>query len=255
MASRVVHATGRLLRGSFEPAAVGSPGSFPIVKSKGADAQTSVKSTPDEHWIPKKRDEGKRQANGGAYPEVDKILEKAGHLLITAGQRTSSARLTATASDEKYVGNGWMPVTGLTSEEAKAAAVFVNSTAGRLQLMRHPGLQIPFPTYSAAEVGNIRIPDVEDDRIRQILADCWERTRDMEVPQYRDGECDVRRLWDEAVAQAMGWDADELSHLRHLLHQEPHVRGLGYGQYGDEAEEIENEEALGVYPEDETDKF
>ena len=56
----------------------------------------------------------------------------------------------------------------------------------------------------------------------------------MVVPQYRDGECEVRRLWDEAVAEAMGWDAEELTRLRLLLHQEPHVRGLGYGQYADE---------------------
>ena len=241
LAGRVVHATGRLLRGSFEPAADGTPGSFPIVKSKGADAQTSIQSTPDEHGIPKTRDEGIRQANGGTYPEVDKILEKAGNLLITAGHRTSSARLTATASDEKYVGNGWMPVTGLAPTEAKAVAVFINSTAGRLQLMRHPGRQIPFPTYSAAEVGNIRIPDVKDARIRDILADCWERTKDMTVPQFRDGECEVRRLWDEAVAEAMGWDATELSRLRRLLHDEPHIRGLGYGQYGDGDTDAENE--------------
>jgi len=37
----------------------------------------------------------------------------------------------------------------------------------------------------------------------------------------------------------MGWDADELARLRHLLHQEPHVRGLGYGQYAD-AEEVDH---------------
>ena len=234
-------ATGQLLRGSFEQAAGGLPGSFPIVKSKSADAQTSIRSTPDEHWIPKIRDEGIRQANGGTYPEVDSILEKAGNLLITAGHRTSSARLTATASDEKYVGNGWMPVPGLSPPEAKAVAVFINSTAGRLQLMRHPGRQIAFPTYSAAEAANIRIPNVKDDRIRDILAGCWERTKDMTVPQFRDGECEVRRLWDEAVAEAMGWDAAELTRLRHLLHNEPHVRGLGYGQYGDEVEETDAE--------------
>ena len=229
-------ATGQLLRGSFEPAAGGLPGSFPIVKSKSADAQTSIHSTPDEHWIPKIRYEEIRQANGGTYPEADKILEKAGNLLITAGHRTSSARLTATASDKKYVGNGWMPVAGLSPTEAKAVAVFINSTAGRLQLMRHPGRQIAFPTYSAAEVGNICVPDIKDERIRGILAGCWERTRDMTVPQFRDGECEVRRLWDEAVAEAMGWDATELTRMRLLLHNEPHVRGLGYGQYGDELE-------------------
>ena len=90
--------------------------------------------------------------------------------------------------------------------------------------------------YRPAAIGNIRIPDIKDDRIRGILADCWERTKDMVVPQFRDGECEVRRLWDEAVAEAMGWDADELARLRQLLHNEPHVRGLGYNQYADEIE-------------------
>ena len=53
------------------------------------------------------------------------------------------------------------------------------------------------------------------------------------VQQYRDGECDVRRQWDEAVAEAMDWDAEELAYLRDLLNNEPHVRGLGYNQYAD----------------------
>ena len=63
----------------------------------------------------------------------------------------------------------------------------------------------------------------------------------MEMPEFRDGECEVRRLWDEAVAEAMGWDAAELSRLRELLYQEPHVCGLGYGQYGDEGDEPESD--------------
>ena len=109
--------------------------------------------------------------------------------------------------------------------------------------MRNAGKAINFPIYNPRAYANIRIPDIKDDRIRQTLADCWERTKDMEVPQFRDGECEVRRLWDEAVAEAMGWDAAELSRLRHLLHQEPHVSGLGYGQYGDEADgETDTEE-------------
>ena len=102
--------------------------------------------------------------------------------------------------------------------------------------MRHPGRQIAFPTYSAAEAGNIRIPNIKDDHIRQILADCWEHTKNMEVPQYRDGECEVRRLWDEAVAKAMDWDPAQLERLRLLLHREPHVCGIGYNQYADEVE-------------------
>ena len=229
-----VHATGQILRGSFERAVHGTPGSFPILKSKGSEGQMVIQSRPDEHWVPKNRGGNRRQLNGGTQSDADRILEKAGYLLITTGHRTSTARLTATADDERYVGNGWMPVAGLTSTEAKGLAVFINSTPGRLQLMRNPGRQIPFPTYSAAEAGNIRIPDTKDARIRDILADCWERTKDTEVPQFRDGECEVHCLWDEAVAEAMGWEAGELARLRELLNNEPHVRGLGYNQYADE---------------------
>ena len=232
-----VHATGRVLRGSFERAVCGTPGSFPILKSKGSEGQRTIQSKPDEHWVPKKRNEDHLKLNGGTYPEADKILEKAGYLLITAGQDNSTARLTATANDDAYVGNGWMPITGITAEEAKAIAVFANSTAGRLQLMRNPGRKISFPTYSAAEASNLKIPDIKDANICQVLADCWESSRDMEVPQFRDEECVPRRLWDNAVAEAMGWDADELARLRNLLHNEPHVRGLGYNQYADEEDD------------------
>ena len=234
------------LYASCKRAEAHQPGSFPVLASKSQEGQATVQSTPDEYWIPKNADESRRLANGGTYPEADKILAKAGNLLITHGQNNSTARITATASSQKYVGTGWMPILGSGPEAAKAIAVFLNSTAGRLQIMRNPGTTILFPLYNPADVGTIRIPDVEDARVRRILADCWEHTKDMEAPQFRDGECQVRRLWDDAVAEAMGWDPAELSRLRLLLHQEPHVRGLGYGQYTDEAgEEQEWDEADG----------
>ena len=221
---------------NFVPATPDFVGSFPIISSKGADGQTTIRSRPDAEWQPTNPDEEQRIINGGTYPQVDKLLQKAGHLLITSGQDTSTARLSAIADDNKYVGRGWLPITGPSTQAAKAIAVFINSTAGRLQLLRNAGRKLAFPQYNPEPIEGIRIPNVKDDRIRQILADCWERTRDMEVPQFRDGECEVRRLWDEAVAEAMGWDAEELAHLRGLLHQEPHVRGLGYGQYADSVE-------------------
>ena len=145
----------------------------------------------------------------------------ANHCRPTQQYRT----LTATASETKYLGQTWFPVVGLSPDEAKAIAVFANSTPGRLQIMRGEGKTLEFPSYSPQATNNLRVPNIKDDHIRETLADCWERTKDMEVPQFRDGECEVRQLWDEAVAEAMGWDAAELSRLRHQLHQEPHVRG------------------------------
>ena len=221
---------------SCKPAEGTPTGSFPVLESAGQDGQYRLESQPEGCWISKNPDETRRLANGGTYPESDKILTKAGYFLVPFRQRNDSARLTAVAGDEKHVGTGWMPAPGLSPEASKAIAVFMNSTAGRIQLMRNTGMTLDYPTYPPAAYANIRVPDVKDDRIRQVLVDCWEQTRNMEVPQFRDGECEVRRLWDEAVAEAMGWDAEELAGLRNLLHNEPHVRGLGYNQYADEIE-------------------
>ncbi len=218
---------------NFIPATPGNKGSFPIIDSKGADGQRAIRSTPDAEWQPTNPNEEQRIRNGGTYPQVQRLLSKAGFLLITSGQRTSTARLTAIADDQAYVGRGWLPITGPDAEEAKAMAVFLNSTAGRLQLLRNAGRTLDFPQYNPEPLEGIRIPDLKDGGVRQRLAECWERTKEWAVPQYREGECEVRRVWDEAVAQALGWEAADLTRLRQLLHQEPHVRGLGYNQWGD----------------------
>ena len=220
----IVRQSGRRVIENMERASQSHAGSTPILYGKGANAQTTIEGQPDEYWI----------AQRGRESQTEHYLEWKSHLLITEGQRNNTARLTAVATSEKYIGGGWHPVTGMSPEEAKATAVFINSTPGRLQVMRNAGRTIEFPIYRPAGIENVWIPDIKDERKRGILSECWERTKDMEVPQFRDGECEVRRLWDEAVADAMGWDAAELTRLRLLLHQEPHVRGLGYGQYADE---------------------
>ena len=93
-------ATGQILRGSFEPAEYGAPGSFAILKSKsGIHGQKTIRSRPDDRWIPKKQDEEALRLNGGVYPEAERILQKAGHLLITTGHDSKTGRLTATAAN------------------------------------------------------------------------------------------------------------------------------------------------------------
>ena len=197
-----VHATGQVLRGSFESSSPNVTGSFPILKGKGGDAQKYIRSNPDEYWVPKDQSSKVGFLPDGTHPKTDKILKKAGYLLITAGQDTGTGRLTAVASAEKYVGNGWIPVTGLSVHQAAAISVFINSTAGRLQIMRNPGKKINFPYYSAEATKNIRVPDPTNHAMSRILAECWEQTKDMNVPQFREGDCKVREQWDEAVAEA-----------------------------------------------------
>ena len=233
-----VHATGRTLRGNFEPTAYLDNASFPILKSKGADSQQRLKSTPDEHWQVKKPVSPSAEWAVRARDMREKILAKAGYLLVTAGHRLSTSRLTAVADGQGYVGNGWMPVSGVSLEEAKALALFLNSTPGRILIMLSPGKTLEFPTYSAKENSNLKVPNVRNDSaLRATLAKCYEETCDVPVPQFRDGECEVRAEWDRCVGKAMGWDPDYLRETRLRLHREPIVRSLGRDQYREASSE------------------
>ena len=228
--------------GQFRQADADAPGAFLVLYSKSAEAQRTIRGVPDQHRAPQRIVPPDEWVNipgvaGQHHPDnARRIVAKTSNLLVTGGQRTGTARLTAVAQKERHVGIGWLPVPGITFNQAKAAAVFLNSTAGRLQLLRNPGKTLEFPKYRPDALKTICLPDLSDNVLVNRLAHCWDRTKDMVVPQYRDGESEVRRLWDEAVAEAMGWDAEELTRLRLLLHQEPHVRGLGYGQYADEVD-------------------
>ena len=222
----------------FKQAPSNAPGAFPILYFKGEEAQLTIRGVPDRHWAPQKSLPRREWievpgTDGPQHPvTAGRIMKHASYLLVSAGQDTGSARLTAVAQEERCVGVGWLPVPGVTLARAKAAAVFLNSTVGRLQLLRNPGKKLAFPLYRPAGLKTIRLPDLSDNKVVDRLSHCWEATAGMEVPQYRDGECDVRRIWDDAVADALGWEKEWLAGLRRLLHREPHVRGLGYGEVG-----------------------
>ena len=228
-----IYQAGRRVSEFCEEASVNDEDCFALLHSKGADGQTKITAVPDRYYKP--QDPNSEKCLQG----VNNLKARAGHLLITDGQRTATARLTAVASDSRFVGVGWMPVTGFSPVESKAIAVFLNSTIGRIRIMSNASRTVEFPMYRPATYAKVRIPNIKDVRIRDVLANCWEHTKEMHVPQFRDGECEVRRLWDEAVAEAMGWDADELARLRNLLNDEPHVRGLGYNQYADEVDDMQ----------------
>ncbi len=212
-------------------------GAFPVFYFKSAEAQLYIQGQADQWWAPLKsipieqwvEVPGFKQKQ---HPVTARIYaEHAGHLLVTAGQSTDTARLSAVVSANIAVGVGFLPIPGLSIEQAQALAVFLNSTVGRIQLLGNPGKKLSFPKYNPAAWQTVRMPPITDAQTIDTLNECFARTYGMEVPQYRDGECEVRCLWDEAVAKALGIDIDFLTRTRHLLHKEPVVRGVGYNQF------------------------
>ena len=166
----------------FPQADANARGVFPVLESKSADAQLSIRGVADNHRAPR-RSVPKREwievpgTDGPQHPDTARrIVTQASHLLVTAGQDTGTGRLTAVAQEERHVGVGWLPVPGITLVKAKAAAVFLNSTAGRLQLLRNPGRKLAFPQYRPAGLQTIRLPDFSDRALVQRLARCWDAT-------------------------------------------------------------------------------
>ncbi|MYI27991.1 MAG: hypothetical protein F4064_07835 [Acidimicrobiales bacterium] len=220
-----IYQSGRRISEFCEEAEPDDADRFALLHSKGASGQATIRATPDRYYKP--RDSASERCMRG----VNNLKARAAHLLVTDGQDSTAARLVAVASDTKHVGVGWMPVRGLSPQEAKAVAVFLNSTAGRVQLMSNAGRKLAYPTYRPAAYANIRIPDIKSTAVRDLLADCWERTNGTIVPQFSEGYDDVRRRWDETVCEALGWDIGEIAELGELLAREPRVRGVAYGQW------------------------
>lgn len=220
-----VHATGQSLRGSFRKAQKGENHTLAIVKSKagaGRNAQCYLKAQPDEIWTAKNRNAAERR--------LEQMQQKSGHLLVTAGQRTDSGRLSAVYAEHATVGNAWIPVTGLNKEEAKAMVVWLNSTIGRLLLLRVRGKTLTFPVYSAQEIRDLRVPAREHQGWVERLVKVYEETKSMEVPRYDAGDCEVRRQWDKAVGREldkMGCSVD-IDRLRYWLNLEPAITGRLY---------------------------
>ena len=136
----------------FGQADANAPGGFPVLYSKSAEAQRTIRGVPDQQWAPKKSVPRREWietpgTDGPQHPDTARrIVNQTAHLLVTAGQDTRTGRLTAVAQEDPCVGVGWLPVPGVTLEKAKAAAVFLNSTAGRLQLLRNPGREAGIST-------------------------------------------------------------------------------------------------------------
>ena len=207
-------------RGYKSGAGTAAPGVFPVLSAKAAEAQVAIRGVPDQHWAPTRSVPRGEWVNipgtdGPQHPDTARLMNHASHLLVTAGQDTGTGRLTAVAQEERYPGLGWLPVPGVTLGKAKAAAVFLNSTAGRLQLLRNPGRKLAFPQYNPAGLKAIRLPDLADSDIIDGLARCWGGhggDGSTPIPQRRVrsaahlGQCRRRRL---GVGQELACRASE----------------------------------------------
>ena len=183
----------------------GAGSSRQVLNSKGADGQMRIEGLPDSRMRLKPK-EGETERDREAREE--KLWRKwrkevASHLLVNSGQRTQTGRLSAVACKSRQIGMLWKPVQGLTYEEAKSWAVWLNSTPGRLVTLIHRGKSLDFVNYNPEGLLQIRVPRVDNPKVVERLARVYDETRGATVSQYRDGYTMVRQRWDKAVCDAI----------------------------------------------------
>lgn len=196
-----------------------------VAKSASESGQTRIRGQIDG-WA------RRAVAQQGNRRELNALTEKAGHLLVANSQRTNTARLVAVAFPTPVVGYAWTPVRRITALDAKALAVWINSTIGYVLLRKYASRTIDWPMYQPACIKALVVPNTSGSRWqrqREPLLEAYRATKDMIVPQYREPNADVRRTWDHAAAKAAGIPIGAIDGWRKLMNAEPFVAGKNLG--------------------------
>ena len=198
-----------------------------VYQSKAEDAHLTIATTPDTAAKIKKIPASVTGAERIAAAEKAHARWSArrGRVLVNASQDPSTARLAAVVDTtaDGGLGTRWKPIQGINDSTATAWAVWLNSTLGRIAMLRNRGKKLTFPVYTPSGMTTTRCPDPDATRAIEALNAAYELTKNEETPQCRDGRCAVRDTWDEAVAQALGIDIKTIFEYAELLASEPAV--------------------------------
>lgn len=148
------------------------------------------------------------------------------HLLVADSHDSSGSRLVAVASKTPVIGYSWMPVLGkvpITFEFAKAFAIWLNSTLGRVALRNVTARKISYPKFRPVSFDAIPFPDIDDPRVVEPLSSVYDKTCHEVVPQFRDGRVVIREQWDDAVAKALEIDRSLIAACAEKLACDPFI--------------------------------
>ena len=189
-----------------------------VTRYAGGNAQTKLSGSIDG-WA-------KPTPSHNSKQTIMNLWDKAGKLHIANTQDAGSARLFAIVLRSPAVGYTWTPVQQIKTDEAKAVAVWLNSTPGRIAARQWFSRKATWPFWQPKAIQQIVAPDVRGnagEKIRHILVQAFQDTRRMKVPQYRDGTCPVRETWDDAVSEATKISRRKIRRWAELLHKEPTI--------------------------------
>lgn len=172
-------------------------------------------------------------AKRGKKRAAQRANAKASRLLIANKLDTKSTRVTASFLGAPALGSVWTPVRpkGLPKRAVlqvqQAWCAWLNSTPGILAFMHNRGRKLTYADFMPNKLKSLPAPDPAKADLAPLNAAYKSLAGQELLPWPRMDECLVRAALDEAAADAVGLDRDEVSDWRRRLAQEPTIRGHG----------------------------
>ena len=204
---------GQGIRGTYEECERNEPGARRVFRSIGTDLRRTIYATPESWQRPK-------AAKAGL---AERYWDMRSSLLVATRFRTTSSRLTAVCTGEPSVGSGWVPVSVSNEREARAMAVWWNSTPVMMMLLNRRSKLLTYPQWSQDHLNEIKIPR-PDSPGWEALRKAYDRVCDREMqPLHMAATDPVRKAIDGAAARVLGEKPDVLAGWRRRLSLEPTV--------------------------------
>lgn len=202
-------------------------GTEPVISGSGMEGQKYLLGTVNK-WVrlTRKDNESDKEYQERVRIDSSKILSFRSHLLVSKGFDAGTSRVTAVVSNPSCIGYSWMPVTGkclLPLNFAKGLCIWFNSTIGRCLLRTVGGRKPAYPMFNPASWHDLPLPNIENQKVIDVLEKCYNNTSNIEVPSFRDGRVAVRELWDDAVSEALEIDRSLIADMANRLAVDPYV--------------------------------
>ena len=154
-------------------------------------------------------------------------------LMLCVKPRLNTCRVVAVNLVEPTVGSQWVPVRPDPDSElppadpeqwSKALAAWWNSTPGVLSIIAAASTKVlSRPEMSINAMKALPVPRLDAAQIAWLAA-AFDRHSGEPLKALSDHKCPVRSALDRAVAEALGWPAEDIDRARAELAREPSVQ-------------------------------
>ena len=220
----LVGPAGQRIRDAYKQSAHGDRHARRALWKNDTELTQSLRGQSDTYIVVKPGEERK----------ADRYWSQRGRLLLSNRLSTPSMLLTAVCCDEPLLGSGWLPARPREHiksprEWEKAMCVWLNSTPGVLAtLISATPKKLVYPQMSLKGQRSIPVPDFTESQAAR-LAGVFDEQRDA-VQERLTSVDGPRRILDEAAAEALGMDAEEVAVARRELASEPAITARRYGE-------------------------